>query len=693
MNVLDLAGCAPTPLAHYLKALGILRLVAEQVDPQARGWWEGERFRLATVLSRKDLEEFFLHRYEPTPMFNPWGARSGFFPGNSESSARAVLSAIENSPDARFSPYRSVIQSVRAVLSSTTGGKKPSDNDKAGKMKLILALRNNIRGKSTLWMNTVVSVVDSGIKGIEFPALFGTGGSEGSGSYTSAFMSAIEQSLLLHAWDHALETAVFGVNRVPNCDWNQSMGQYIPAGSATPWDLLLAFEGACVVRSAVSTRSATEGTRWLASPYFVAPASYGYASGGRLDEYALNKGKELPGRGEQWFPLWKQPMVFSELMQMYAEGRAATKKNRVSDGWSMVRAVSSLGVRQGISEFVRFGYLQRNNLATHFAVPLGRFRVPERIAPRLSCLDDLDGWLPRLHRDARNKHSPARLRLVERRLSEALFAVAQHAEEPNRWQSVLLTLADVERVHVTNSGLRSGPIPKLRPDWVPAADDGSPEFRLAVTCALQNAIRRHWIPRKNDETAAVLNGRNGQDDAIALVERRLIEAGQRGERRLPLLAAYRASAAPADLAALVAGQVDLDRTMALARALMAIDGRAWAEKPSPAQIAPAGDLPDDAWLAIRLAMLPWALPNGKKIGADPAIFRRLASGDGQTAVELALRRLSSAGICPSVRVAAVTPETSRLWAAALAFPITPKTAEYFLFRLDPIIQKETPHVH
>ncbi len=28
-----LSGCAPVPLAHYLKALGVLRLVAEQADP------------------------------------------------------------------------------------------------------------------------------------------------------------------------------------------------------------------------------------------------------------------------------------------------------------------------------------------------------------------------------------------------------------------------------------------------------------------------------------------------------------------------------------------------------------------------------------------------------------------------------------------------------------------------------------
>lgn len=36
IHIHKLDGCAPTPLAHYLKALGILRLVAEQADPNAR---------------------------------------------------------------------------------------------------------------------------------------------------------------------------------------------------------------------------------------------------------------------------------------------------------------------------------------------------------------------------------------------------------------------------------------------------------------------------------------------------------------------------------------------------------------------------------------------------------------------------------------------------------------------------------
>jgi CRISPR-associated protein Csx17 len=271
-------------------------------------------------------------------------------------------------------------------------------------------------------------------------------------------------------------------------------------------------------------------------------------------------------------------------------------------------------------------------------------------------------------------------------------------------------LAKVEEVMVTGSGFKAGPIPPLRPEWIKAADDGSVEFRLALSFALQSdpsgrlsdwtcAVRRHWLPLKGRNQFAksgigaqsrldtrsdvVLNGRSGVNDAIALIQRRLIETAQKGQRRLPLAPADRAAAAPADLAQLLAGEVDLDRTLELARALMALDPYQWRQRPCPPTTPRQAATPDDAWLAIRLAHLPWPLPDGRKIGIDPAILRRLESGDAATAFELARRRLRTVGIATTVQCASVSPETARLWAVALAFPITPKVAADFVRRLDP----------
>lgn len=734
-----LDGCAPMPLAHYLKALGVLRLITEQADPRARGWWSGDRFRLATSLTREQVLDFFVSSYQPTALFNPWGARSGFYAESSEATARAALTAIEASTDTRFETYRAVVQTVKRLIATHAGGVKPEGE---AKERLVRALRHEVRGHASAWLAAVTAIL--GEDDTVHAALFGTGGNEGSGSYTAAFMLAIKDCLIDHRWDAALPSVLFGDTQ-RGTSWSQSVGQYQPGGASTPWDLLLALEGALMMRSTVAMRSAIDATRWMASPFFVAPVSFGYASGSLQDEYALKNGTQLPGRGEQWFPLWSAPMSGAELGRVLVEGRAMTNRTRAQDGYSMSRAIASLGVQRGLREFVRYGYLQRNNLATHFAVPLGRFRIPDRVEPRLACLEDIDGWMRRLNREARRDGAPARLRLVERRLTDAVLAVLSHAEEPRRWQDILLALADVEAVQITGGGIAVGPIPMLRPDWVRAAHHQTDphefsfaDVRLAVAFALQHrqfarrrnafdGVRQHWLPLEKSSRPSirepggsrqcrfavnsenrlqvgpdvVIAGRRGVDDAIALIGRRFVESAQRGERGIALIPARAAGAAPADLTALLAGRVDLDRTLALARAFMALGPSLWALDPHPSAFvdphgltdasAPTTDRtareqwPDDAWLVIRLALSPWPLPNGRSVGGDPAIVRRLDAGDGAGALTIAIQRLRAVGLAAPVRVTPTSGDAARLWAAALAFPISARTAAQMVSRLHPSV--------
>ena len=123
---------------------------------------------------------------------------------------------------------------------------------------------------------------------------------------------------------------------------------------------------------------------------------------------------------------------------------------------------------------------------------------------------------------------------------------------------------------------------------------------------------------------------------------------------------------------------------------MAIDHRAWASSDVTLRgLGGAGTLwPDDGWIVVRLAMLPWPLPDHSPTGTDPSILRRLASGDAASAVERAVQRLRSARVNPLVREASVSPETARLWAAALAFPINQSTAVRLLRRIEPNETKE-----
>lgn len=759
IHVHALDGCAPAPLAHYLKALGILRLVAEQADPQARGWWDGDRFRLATVLDREALEGFFRYRYEPTPLVAPWNKGSGFFYPNDPG-----LTPLEASTAPRFRRVREGLAAARALLhameaadaavraikaeakakhlstaertalrASDAYRKRLAEAERHFKMlkaDLIPDCRLHWRGPPREWLDAALVLDGDGTP--RFPALLGTGGNDGRFDFTNNFMQRLDE------WFDCRDPA--GAVRPQAREWGAAalwggvwraeqvgvaVGQYLPgqAGGANsgngpdgdsrlnPADFVLMLEGVVLFTVHASRRCDANAPLRAAAPFAVPLRGAGYASAAEADESM---------RGEQWMPLWSQPLTLAELRRLLGEGRAQIGARAVREPLDLARAVARLGTARGIAAFQRFGYIERNG-QSNLAVPLGRYHVPERTAPVLACLDDLEAWLPRLRREAHAPAAPARLRQAERCLADALFAVTQHPGEPARWQRVLFALADVEAVMVTGSGYRAGPVPVLRPDWAAAADDGSAELRLALAFALQgggqrrdgcvsDGVRRHWLPLAGGRFATsgsgaqtrlllgperVLQGRDGLNDAIALVERRLIEAAQRGTRRLPLVAATGAAAASGDLAALIAGALDPDRTLTLARALMALDAAAWAQASRPpAPAARAAAAPDGAWLVVRLALLPWKLADGPRIGADPAIVRRLASGDAAGAVTLALRRLHAAGIHPAVRVATVSAVAARRWAAALAFPITRSTARRFAHYLDPraVLADEEPAV-
>jgi len=747
IHIHALDGCAPTPLAHYLKALGILRLVAEQKDPQARGWWQGERFRLATMLDRDQLERFFLDAYEPTPLIAPWNKGSGFY--NNDPAPKPILNSTAN----RFQRLRDGFRAgqallgeqieaddrVRSIKNETKGKglstaqrtalrndpeykKRLADAErrfKSLKEELIPNCRLAWRGPHREWMDAAMVLDDKGVP--RFPALLGTGGNDGRLDFTNNFMQRLAEtfnmadpvgtpSAMAPRW---IEGALWQAT-TPGYQSGASVGQYLPgsAGGANnsngcmadsllnPFDFLLMLEGAVLFHAHATRRLNGLSASRAAAPFAISAQSAGYASAGEADESA---------RGEQWMPLWSQPVTLTELQRLLAEGRAQIGARAVREPLDLARAVARLGVARGIDGFQRYGYIERNG-QSNLAVPLGRFYVPRHVSPLLGCLDDLNAWLPRLRREARGNIAATRLKQVERKLTESLFALTQHPDDGLRWQTALLALAEVESVQVTGSGHGAGPIPALRPGWVRAAGQGSAnsaELRLALAFALQRwrqgkayaskslpDVRRHWLPLKGARydvnsdkrlqlgPGLVMSGRKGEDDAIAVVGRRLIEASQQGEHRLPLAADRHASACAADLAAVLEGQVDLDRTLALARALMALNGPQWQLAPEPLTEPKGHDSPDDAWVAIRLALLPWPLDK-REIGADPAIVRRLATGDTAGAVMLTLRRLRAKGIGCTVRAASTDSPTARRWAAALAFPISPKAALAFLKRIDP----------
>lgn len=748
IHVHRMDGCAPSPLAHYLKALGIVRLVSEQADIDARGWWNGDHFMLATRLSRTELEGFFLRTYRPTALISPWNKGSGFYTN------KPTLNSIEGSGALRFAPIRKAIEASRphlkkllqadsSIRSIKAEPKTPgvsrasrksirdspeykrrlrSAEKEFSQLKdgLIPSLRSKWRGGHREWLDAAMILTDDGP---EYPALLGTGGNDGRLDFTLNFMEMLNRIFNLKDGlpkdsSHAWFTASIWGSPLPQSMIYESVGRYLPGtsggannsnttksdGVVNPVDFILMLEGTIAFIPHATRRLDSSPFR-IASPFVVSLHGAGYASASAEDE----KQKK-----EQWMPLWSRPSTYLELRSLLAEGRAQIGDRMAREPLDLARSIKSLGTARGIRAFQRYGYLERNGRST-LAVPLGTIVTANERSELLSCLDDIDVWLRRLRREARAKNAPKRLVLAERNLANGAFAAINNPDKPEVWQRMLFWMGETERVMARGSGFAAQPIPPLRPEWVTASNDNTAEFRLALAFALQSyarhskrdGIRRHWIPLRNPnatrlprfavsgtgptvrlsvQQAVVMRGHRGADDAIALVERRLVEGAQWGLRRLPLDADTHAWASVADLAALLSGAVDIDRTLSLARPLMALNHKIMSEGHAPAE--PSADIwPDDAWIAIRLCTLPWKIKTRSgfelDVGTDPALVRRLATGDAATAVSMALRRLGAAGVRCTIRAATARPSLSRLWAASLAFPISKRTAKLLLSRIDP----------
>ncbi|MDR3634055.1 MAG: type I-U CRISPR-associated protein Csx17 [Isosphaeraceae bacterium] len=802
LYVHHLKGCSPTPLANYLKALGILRLIAEQdADSEARGWWQDEHFCLLSKLTRNELEAFFLERFEPTPLLSPWNKGCGFFKANDPG-----LTPLENSQAARFAGFRrgvtdsrrlldavaqadAVIRAIKArtktnktfqseqqcellassetfrscldqlgaqaklpdlppakrselVAAITTieslvakATKTPTKTEvdglkaspgykrllaaadrrfKALKGALISDCRLAWRGPHAEWLSAAVVLAEDGTP--EWPSLLGTGGNDGNLDFTTNFMQRLGELFELASTDGSPTAGAEAT--LANSLWSEpankltatAVGQYQPAAAGgansttgpggdslvNAWDLVLMLEGSLLFSSRATRRLDPNEFSRASAPFAVRSHATGFAS----------TGSEKAQRGEQWMPLWSRPARLSEVVALFGESRVQLNRQTANRPVDVARAISRLGVARGIDSFTRYGYLERNGQST-LAVPLGRVNVRQH--PHAHLIDDLARWLDRLQRRARDKHAPARLVQAERRLADTVFAALTHDDSPARWQAILRAAVAVESLQATGTAIEAGPLPALRCEWLSALDDGSTEFRLARSLGSAaaeysgagrpiNPVRHHWLPlepgarrfklsdkRLAQDSRVVMSGRNFLADGGAIVERRLVESSMKAQRRLPLVAAKGCSAQLSDLRTFLEGGADMGKLLDLARAFMAIKWSTWRPDHCPVASSSSGQ-PEEAWLALRLSCLPWALDKNKDIPADPSIIRRLLAGDSAGATGIALARLRSAGIRPPLQAGVTGPATARLWAAALVFPIDHRSARRAAVSLDPTLK-------
>ena len=484
-----LKGIAPVPLAGYLKALGVLRLLAEQQDPAICGYWQHDHFVLRTTLTKSKIESFFLDQYAPTPIMAPWNGGSGFYAKDN----KKALQAISDSKTPRFEVYRDCLQAAEQVLQDIKAERKtsPKDDDKS---RLLKQLRGQLPDAALDWFDAAVLLAGDDPK---YPPLLGSGGNDGRLDFTNNFMQRLVDDVLgtdqlpgtSRSW---LKASLF--DAITPGFKKANIGQFSPgqAGGANasnsfdadslinPWDFVLMMEGALAFAAAAVRRYADDPDGVLAYPFTVRAVATGSGSLGENEK----------SRGELWLPLWDQAATYAEIRSLMTEGRVALDKKPAKDALDFVRAVQRLGAYRGVSHFQRYGLLERNGMA-YFATPLARVVVSTKSPARL--VDDLDknDWLDRFRRYTTGDTVAARFVTCRRQLEHALFAFSGRDPDQAEAQQLLILLGQIQTALADspsmrmdkNKNLKIKPVSMLSKKWVSAADDDSSAFRIAKALA------------------------------------------------------------------------------------------------------------------------------------------------------------------------------------------------------------------
>lgn len=693
MTKIQLRGCAPEPLIHYLKALGILRLVAEQLDPQARAAWQGDTFILETERTEEELVDFFLNRYRPTPIVAPWNGSSGFYPKDTKQ--RELFTTLCNANDKRFIGYAETLAAARLIVGDRR--EQPKAEEKAA---MLQAARQVFPDNAVDWLDAAFVL---GEKKPEYPPLLGSGGNDGRLDFTVNFvarlLSVFPETLKSEKrpqdkikQSHTQIRAALFADQIATLE-NVAVGQFYPAGvgganadqGATgnsyvnPWDFILALEGSLMLASA-TVRQLTAGARTKASfPFTVENSNIGY--GTATDDEKV--------RAEIWLPLWSRFTSYAEIAHIFKEGRVKFSNRRgVRTGFDFARAVAELGVDRGIDAFQRYAFVERNGQA-NLATPLGIFEVRERpLATRLYELDR-NHWLDSFFRAASHDNTPPRFVRARKRIEEAIFKLCATGNIAHLRETLIALgaaeaeLSDGERFR-NDKDLR--PLTRLSLRWVHECDDGSNEFRIAAALA---AIRseekvgsfrsniesfddasRNWSPRS---TSAVWSNADLAENLASVLQRRSIDARRESLSHPPISSSR--SASLASVAAFLNHETNDEKLEDLLRGLILVD---WTKDKAPESEIEKRKVPPTlsrAYALLKLLFLPDGKfrpkPDGETIiiKHEPSIVPLLRAGRVSDALETAARRLRASGVRPLTADFHVPTKAGPRLAAALLIPI------------------------
>jgi len=355
-------------------------------------------------------------------------------------------------------------------------------------------------------------------------------------------------------------------------------------------------------------------------------------------------------------------------------------------------AAAQLGFDRGITSFQRTGFFKGRIGGDNYFTAIDQGCVTPHRNQKVDLLRDADDWLAKLTSASTSDKCPASVAraavALERRIAD--LAVATQNNSSSQLLAVLAALGATERALVksykwTTKTAYLRPLHGLREQWLHAADDGSAEFRLAQSVAGMSAwlgkealwFRQHleaiewnnkqhcWDWNKNAGNDVAWHDGDLTDALNAILARRVMRVAQSGAKGWP--DDSKRFARLDDITDFIEGRTNDDLLADLIWGLSLIDWQKVERIQSESHDMPEV-IPSSFYAMLRLCFRP-AIGNEDAIPLVPAILRRAMNGDGQSASELATRRLRGSGKAPLVKDLPVSGDIARRTAAAMLFPI------------------------
>jgi len=664
------------PLSSYLAAIGLLRIVGEQLDSGAQGFWRGGQLHLETDTSIERIAEFLAHEYKPSPCITPWNKDSGFPKGTPAKEFRNL-----NGP--RFEEIRRIVDTAAALMPHFAPAGSNENNAKAS---LLEALdRTGDSDAWSAWLGTcaVTFYNKKGELVARFPAILGgTGGAFGRADFGLKFVKALQVAQPEH-----FIAAILGSDQpdrmikdgdsliydtASRCDGQQGYGvatqdtQTSKDGKANPAILILLAEGMALFEGyAMRTApdgEASDGSQHAAFTLAVEHNSSGHPSSSWLENDG-NQSEEL------WCPLWDEPCHYSDVRDALRRIALLPLPRQLRTGTDLALFASRLGRRLNLSGFARYCFPARIGQGTKIPSLIEVFPLIDAQPDRTDALAGVVQLASRLRSHAKNKNIPSSYRHAAERVVAEVEVVAGGSGSYAELLRRLLTwrrqeeVSQVERKPTEKTarslwlsfqfGARPRPLP---PEWFSLLErelDG-PEWRLALAIGTGHDLPSHL--RRGMRTSG-----NKPNDKTT--------NEQRQKQTLNKLVTGRPYAGLADVLLLLEGRVDDELVDDLSLGIAWIERRGLPKLPPPETRTPW--LPPDYLAGVLLNQ--WHFESHSPVEGDRARWRELLlAGRPEEAMEVALHRLRVAEVVSWPWPAIAASDPHRLL-RAVEVPVHPMT--------------------